>query len=119
MPNLSILQEYLNSLRQERAQVVAGLDRQIQEVEEMVKRHSGNGSTSLGAEAPMLPGFPTTKTKRGRENFAPKYPGTSLAKVLLKTLETGDLDRNQLHQHVLKLGLEYTPRAVDTNLRRL
>jgi hypothetical protein len=122
MPDVAPLKDYLNSLRSKRAALVAAIDSRIQDVEEMLRKHSENGAsaTAARATAPQRPAESLRPKQSGRLNFTPKYPGVSLAHLITQALATVDaLDRGELQVAVGETGYEFNGKAFDVALWRL
>jgi hypothetical protein len=137
MPELSLLEKYLDSLKQDRAMAVAKIDSEISEVEEILRRHSANGaSPPLHQPAPRRPTpthpnetrvYPTDleadddePSKPPRLPFSRRYPDVSLNDLIVQALGPAHgLDRDQLQAQISKMGFSYGGKALDTALRRM
>jgi hypothetical protein len=128
MPDLSLLEKFLESLRLERASLIGKIDKDILDVEEMLRRHSGNGASLIhvdSAQSQPQEQQASQATREnpkgpGRRNFHQKYPGVSLENLITRALESAHgLDLGELQAEVGKMGYDYARKAYDTTLRRM
>lgn len=114
MPEIEHLRNYLESLRRDRLQI----DGKILEVEKLLERHSGNG-TSPARSTPAHASPPVAPPVAERAPYSASYPGVTLRGLIAEELAAGPLDRQQLQERVAAREYSFVSKSFDVVLRRL